>query len=83
MHNDYSLAPEKLETSHNMLSNYCSSNKNKYDMKNVGVNKLVPNLGNKSKYVLYYRNLLFYLLLGMKVVSVHRIQIVRLAKDKH
>ena len=66
-----------------MLSNYCSSNKNKYDMKNVGVNKLVPNLGNKSKYVLYYRNLQFYLLLGMKVVSVYRIQIVRLAKDKH
>ena len=83
MHNDYSLATEKLETSHNMLSNYCSSNKNKYHMKTVGVNKLVPNLGNKSKYILYYRNLQFYLLLGMKLVIVHRIQIVRLAKDIH
>ena len=25
LHNDYPLAPEKLEISHNMLSNYCSS----------------------------------------------------------
>ena len=83
MHNDYSLAPEKLETSHNMFSSYCSSNKNKYHMKTVPVNKLVPNLGNKSKYILYYRNLQFYLLLGMKLVIVHRIQIVRLAKDIH
>ena len=52
-------------------------------MKTVPVNKLVPNLGNKSKYILYYRNLQLYLLLGMKLVIVHRIQIVRLAKDIH
>ena len=25
LHNDYPLAPEKLEISHNMLSNYCSN----------------------------------------------------------
>ena len=40
-------------------------------MKIGGVNKLVPNLGNKSKYVLYYRNLQSYLSLGRKLVSVH------------
>ena len=39
----------------------------------VGANKLVPNLGNKSKYVLHYRNLQLYLSLGMKLVKVHRI----------
>ena len=35
VHNDYLLAPEKLEISHNMLSNYCSSIANKFDI-NIG-----------------------------------------------
>ena len=43
------------------------------DIKIGGVNKLVSNLGNKSKYVLHYRNLQLYLSLGMKLVSVHRV----------
>ena len=73
LHNDYHLAPEKLEISHDKLSNYCSNIANKYDIQIGGVNKLVPNLGNKSKYVLHYRNLLLYLSLEMKLVSVHRI----------
>ena len=33
LHNDYPLAPEKPETRHNMLSKYCSSNANKYEIK--------------------------------------------------
>ena len=37
---DYALAPEKLKISH-MLSNYCSSIANKYNIKIGGVNKLV------------------------------------------
>ena len=45
----------------------------KYDIKIGGVNKLVPNLGNKSKYVLHYKNLYLYLLLRMNLVKVHRI----------
>ena len=57
LHNDYSLAPAKLGISHDMLSKYYSSIANKYDIKNGGVNKLFPNLGNKSKYVLYYKSL--------------------------
>ena len=73
MHNDYPLAPEKFEISHNMLSNYCSSIASKYGIKIYGVNKLVPNLGNKSKYVLHYRDLQLSLLLEMKLVKVHRI----------
>ena len=42
-HNDYPLAPEKLEISHDMLSNYCNSIANKYGIKVGGVNKLVSN----------------------------------------
>ena len=38
-----------------------------------GVNELVPNLGNESKYVLHYRNLQFYLSLGIKLVNVQKI----------
>ena len=35
MHNDYSLAPEKLKISHDMLSNYCSNIANEYGIKLV------------------------------------------------
>ena len=73
LHNDSPLAPEKLKIGHNMLSNYCGNIANDYGIKIGNVNKLVPNLGNKSKYVLYYRNLQLYLSLGMKLVSIHRI----------
>ena len=55
-----------------MLSKYCPSIANKYKIKIGGVNKLVPNLGNKSKYVAHYRNLLLYLSLGLKLTKVHR-----------
>ena len=48
LHIGYLLAPEKLEISHNMLPNYCTSIANKYDIK-ISDNKLVRNLGNKSK----------------------------------
>ena len=53
LRNDYLLAQEKLEISHNMLSNYCSTIVNEYDIKIGGATKLVPNLGNKNKYVLF------------------------------
>ena len=73
LHNDYPLASEKLKITYYMFSNYCSSISNEYDIKIGGVNKLVPNLDNKSKYVLQYRNLQLYLSLGMKLVTVHRV----------
>ena len=69
--NDYPLAPEKLEVSENMLSKYCRGIANKYGIKIGGVNKLVPNLDNQSKYVLHYRNLQLYLSLGMKLTKAH------------
>ena len=71
-HNVYSLAPEKLQISH-MLLNYFSNIAVKYDIKISGVNKLIPNSGgNKSKYVLHYRNLRLYLSLKIKLIKIYR-----------
>ena len=46
---------------------------NEYGIKIGGVNKLVPNLGNKSEYVLHYINLQLYLSVGMKLTKVQKI----------
>ena len=73
LHNHYPLTPEKLEISNKLLSNHCSSIANEYDIKISGVNKLVPNLGHKNKYVLYHKNLQLYLSLKLKLAKVHRI----------
>ena len=56
-----------------MLSNYCFSIANEYGIKISGVNKLVPNLDNISKYVVHYKSLQLYLSLGMKLTKVYRI----------
>ena len=34
--------------------------------------KLIPNLGNRKKYVLHYKNLQQYLKYGMKITKIHR-----------
>ena len=73
LHNDYPLAPEKLTVTNNILSNYCKSIADKYNIKVGDVKKLIPNLGNKNKYVLHYRNLPLYLSLGIKLTKIHRV----------
>ena len=70
MHNDYPLAPEKLEVQKEWLSKYQQDlNPTKSSLK---VKKLVPNLMPKHKYVLHYRNLQLYISLGMKITKLHR-----------
>ena len=71
LHNGYPLALEKL--SDKMLSNYYSNIADEYGITIGDVKRLVPNLGNKSKYVLHYRNLQLHISLGMKLVKVHKI----------
>ena len=56
-----------------MLSKYFIDIADKYGIKVGGVNKLVPNLGEKGRYILHYRNLQLYLSLRMKLVSVYKI----------
>ena len=57
LHNDYSLAPEKLIVTNDIISNYCKSIADKYEIKAGDIKKLIPNLGNKTKYVVHYKNL--------------------------
>ena len=73
LHNDYPLAPEKLAVSSDMLSKYCKEIAGKYGIKVGDVKKLIPNLGNKTNYVLHYRNLQLYFSLGMKLTKIHKV----------
>ena len=73
LHNDYPLAPEKLTVSEDMLSDYCLGIAKKYGVKVGDVVKLIPNLRDKSCYVLHYRALQLYMSLGMAVKRIHRV----------
>ena len=73
LHNDYPLCPEKIEVKYDMLSKYCKDIVDWYGIKVGGVKKLIPNLYNKIRYPTHYKNLIYYLSLGMKLVKIHRI----------
>ena len=73
LHNDYPLAPEKLAVSSDMLLKYCKKIVDKYEIEVGDVKKLIPNLGNKTTYVVHCRNLRLYLSLGIKLTKIHRV----------
>ena len=52
LHNDYPLAPDKIEIKEEMLSNYQLQIADFYDIPIGNVTKLVPNFFVKEKYVL-------------------------------
>ncbi|GFR65766.1 protein NYNRIN [Elysia marginata] len=69
-HNAYPLAPERLVVQRKWMSEY---QRNLQGARSPAeVEKLVPNLRNKKRYVVHYRNLQLYLSLGMKLKKVHR-----------
>ena len=70
-HNSYPLAPEHMVVQKKWMSEY------QHNLLGVGVastevEKLVPNLRNKDRYVLHYRNLQLYTSLGLRLTKVHR-----------
>ena len=69
LHSSLPLAPEKLTIPYADLSTYCQSISYPY----VNTPKLVPNLRNKTKYIIHYRNLQLYVKLGMIITKIHRI----------
>ena len=56
-----------------MLSKYCNEIADEFDIKVGDVKKLIPNLGNRTKYVVHYRNLQLNLSLGMNLITIHRV----------
>lgn len=66
-HNAYPLAPERLVVQKGWMSEYQHNL-----IRGREVEKLVPNLRHKERYVLHYRNLQLYLSLGMRLTKVHR-----------
>ena len=70
-HNDYPLAPEKFTVSPGMLTPYCRDLASDLKHKTTAVTKLVPNLQDRTHYVVHYRNLKQYLDLGMRLTKIH------------
>ncbi len=70
-HSDYPLAPHKLKIPFNKLSCFaktiCFDNNLK---RSTGTEKLMCTFLEKKDYVLHYRNLQLYVLLGMKIKKV-------------
>ena len=73
LHNNYPIAPEKLAVSYDMLSNYCKKIADEYGIKVGDIKSFITSLGNKTNYVVCYRNLQLYFSLGMKLTKIHRV----------
>ena len=80
IHNDYSLAPDKITIPKEWLSDYCLKTANAHNVTTGTVKKLEPNLMNKNDYVIHYRNWEQCLELEMKIKKIHRILSMNLIK---
>ena len=72
LHNYYPLSPEKLAIPYD-LSDYCKKIADKHGIKVGDVKKLISNLGDKTNYVVHYRNLQLYVSLGIKLTKSHKV----------
>ena len=72
LHSDYPLAPERLHVTEEMFSPY---SRHLHDQLDIGrsTSKLVPNLQQKTGYVIHHRNLQQCVDLGMKLTGLHRV----------
>ena len=72
LHDYYPLSPEKLAIPYD-LSDYCKKIADKHGIKVGDVKKLISNLGDKTNYVVHYRNLQLYVSLGIKLTKSHKV----------
>ena len=83
LHNDYPLAPDKIEIKRKMLSDYQLNIADLYYILIGNVKRLVPNFFDKEKNVIHYENLQLYLRLGLKLktyISCIKIKSFSMAK---
>ena len=73
LNNEYPLAPENMKVTKAMLSPYAKQLLEELELKGTSTEKLIPNLNQKEKYVVDYRNLELYLFLGMRLTRIHRV----------
>ena len=73
LHNFMPLAPENLLITRDMLSDVTIEMGMKFDSKFPPTKKLCPNLYDKTKYVLHFVNLQFYMKHGMVLRKIHRV----------
>ena len=66
LHNDYLLAPDKIETKRETLSDYQLKIGNLYNIPVGNSQKLVPTFFDKEIYLIYYENIQLNVRLGLK-----------------
>ena len=71
LHNDYPLAPDKIEIKREMLSNSQLRIADLYNIPTGNVKKLALNFFDKEKFMLHHENLQLYLRLGLKLKNLH------------
>jgi hypothetical protein len=71
-HTDYPLAPETLQVPREWLGKWQVKELERENSKYIKCDKLVPNLNDKVKYVIHYRNLQFYKNQGLEITKIHR-----------
>jgi hypothetical protein len=54
LHDDCPLAPEKIKVVSEVLSPYCQQLSEDLNLGSVAVPKLVPNLNDKTNYIVHY-----------------------------
>ena len=73
-HSEFPLACEKKQVRLQELSPITQKLAAKFKIKKeLGCNKLVPNLHNKYSYITHYKNLLYYVEKGLIITKIHKI----------
>jgi hypothetical protein len=71
-HTDHLLAPERMRIKKEWLSKRQQGIIAHSGQKYVPTDKLIPDLFDKTKYVVHYRNLQYYVSQGMAIKKIHK-----------